>query len=99
MKKAAICILVAAAFQFAAAQQKKTIRQQQPASETKKIPQPETGLFGGANLNHLNYHNKTTTIQGQNTGFHAGVLYQKNLKPGILHTTFACIFTLRRQNS
>jgi len=36
-------------------------------------------IAGGLNFNHLDYYDKTTTIECANTSFHAGVLYQKSV--------------------
>jgi hypothetical protein len=38
-----------------------------------------SGYFTGPNLNYLNYSDRSTTIGGSNTGFHAGIFFQKNI--------------------
>lgn len=62
--------------------QQKTVRKPPPTPVQPK-PKPINkwfGVFAGPNLNYLSYTNKTTTIRGDNTGFHAGVFFQKKIK-------------------
>jgi len=61
--------------------QQKTIHKPAPIPVQPK-PQPPDKWFGivaGPNLNYLNYSDKSTTIGGNNTGFHAGIFFQKNI--------------------
>ncbi len=42
-----------------------------------KTPQAWIGIFAGPNLNHLDYYDQITTIEGRNIAFHVGFIYQK----------------------
>jgi hypothetical protein len=61
--------------------QQKTVHKPAPIPVQPK-PQPPDKWFGivaGPNFNYLSYTDKTTTIKGNNTGFHAGVFFQKKI--------------------
>src|SRR6266487_6539563 len=44
-----------------------------------KTPQAWIGIFAGPNLNHLDYYDQITTIEGRNIAFHVGFIYQKKI--------------------
>jgi hypothetical protein len=61
--------------------QQKTVRKPAPIPIQLK-PKPTDkwfGIFAGPNLNYLSYTDKTTTIKGHNTSFHAGIFFQKKI--------------------
>ena len=61
--------------------QQKAVHKPSPLPVQPK-PQPADkwfGLLAGPNLNYLNYSDGSTTIGGSNTGFHAGIFFQKNI--------------------
>jgi Outer membrane protein beta-barrel domain len=61
--------------------QQKPVRKVATPPLLQKPPEPDTwiGIFAGPNLNQLDYSDKLTTISGTNTGFHAGIFYEKKL--------------------
>jgi len=61
------------------AQQKPPVRTGAPAASVKEPPNAWIGIFGGPHLNYLTYHDKTTSIEGNNTGIHVGGFFQKNI--------------------
>jgi len=81
MKKIIVFLFIPAfAFNSAYPQQKSsTPRNNQPVTNNKEPDQPWLGIFAGPNLNYLDYYDKSTTIEGTNTSFHAGIFYQKSI--------------------
>jgi len=61
--------------------QQKAVHKPSPLPVQPKPQPPDKwfGLFIGPNLNYLNYSDRSTTIGGSNTGFHAGIFFQKNI--------------------
>ena len=61
--------------------QQKAVHKPSPLP-VKPKPQPSdkwVGLLAGPNLNYIKYSDRSTTIGGSNTGFHAGIFFQKNM--------------------
>ena len=84
-----VFVFVLLVYDHAGAQQKRIVMHGQSP-----IPGyiPDTswiGIVAGPNFNYLDYYDKTTTISGRNTSFHAGILYEKKiskyftLQPGL----------------
>ena len=61
------------------AQQKPPVRAGAATIAVKEAPNTWLGVFAGPHLNYLTYHDKTTTIDGNNTGIHVGGFFQKNI--------------------
>jgi Outer membrane protein beta-barrel domain len=76
MKKIIIPLFTILVFTSAQAQQK-PLNNKQPVTSNQQ--QELFGLFAGPNLNYLDYYDKATTIEGTNTSFHAGLLFQRNI--------------------
>src|SRR5438105_3202400 len=51
----------------------------QPLQQKPPVPDAWIGIFVGPNLNQLDYYDEVTTIHGTNTGFHAGIFYEKKI--------------------
>src|SRR5437867_1598416 len=80
MKKVVIVLFITIfALDLTSAQQKPLKKTFAPTVQPQQQTQPTwVGIIAGANLNYLDYHDKITTIQGTNAGFHAGIFCQKN---------------------
>jgi len=61
--------------------QQKPIRKAvtQPLQQKPAVPGGWIGIFAGTQLNQLAYYDKVTIIRGTNTGFHAGIFYEKKI--------------------
>lgn len=61
--------------------QQKPIRKvvTQPPQQKPPLPNAWIGIFAGPNFNQLDYYDNVTTIRGTNTGFHAGIFYEKKI--------------------
>lgn len=79
MREVIVCIFMAATFHSAMAQDKNRVHQQETITNYQDTAHQWLGIFAGPHLNHLNYDDKTTAIEGNNTGFHGGIFYQKKI--------------------